>query len=134
MGRPSVSLCASGILIRASAPRLSISRPEPALVEMPEGEVLERLAATGATWPSIWRSPTSCAPCARSRPDGVDYPVIVACRVSWLDELLLRGTRGDIRDQVKEARITRSALILVDRALAGGVPPRADPRPPTTIT
>ncbi len=50
---------------------------------------------------------------------GSDCPAVVACRVSWPDELLLRGTLGDIRDQVKEAGITRTALILVGRALAG---------------
>ncbi|MBV8575164.1 MAG: hypothetical protein JOZ58_09020 [Acetobacteraceae bacterium] len=30
---------------------------------------------------------------------------------------MIRGTLADIRDQVKEARITRTALVLVGRAL-----------------
>ena len=42
---------------------------------------------------------------------------------SWLadlpDERLIRGTLGTIRDAVKEAGITRTALILVGPALAG---------------
>jgi precorrin-4/cobalt-precorrin-4 C11-methyltransferase len=35
--------------------------------------------------------------------------------------LLIRGTLVDIRDQVKRAGITRTALILVGRALAGEI-------------
>jgi precorrin-4/cobalt-precorrin-4 C11-methyltransferase len=50
---------------------------------------------------------------------GGDCPVVVAYRVSWPDERLIRGTLADIRDQVKAAGITRTALILVGPALAG---------------
>jgi precorrin-4/cobalt-precorrin-4 C11-methyltransferase len=87
---------------------------------MPEGEALERLAATGATL-AIHLSVANLARVVRALIPhyGVDCAAIVACRVSWPDELLIRGTLGDIRDQVKEARITRTALVLVGRALAG---------------
>jgi hypothetical protein len=40
-----------------------------------------------------------------------DCPAVVAYRVSWPDELLIRGTLGDIRAKAKEARITRTALV-----------------------
>jgi precorrin-4/cobalt-precorrin-4 C11-methyltransferase len=43
--------------------------------------------------------------------------VVLAYRVSWPDQLLIRGTLADIRDRVKEARITRTALVLVGRTL-----------------
>ena len=56
---------------------------------------------------------------------GADCPAVVAYRVSWPDERLIRGTLGDIRDKVKEARITRTALILVGRALAGQAAPES---------
>jgi precorrin-4/cobalt-precorrin-4 C11-methyltransferase len=49
----------------------------------------------------------------------VDCPVIVAYRVSWPDELLMRGTQGDTRDRVKKARITGTAPVLVGPTLAG---------------
>ena len=49
---------------------------------------------------------------------GADCPVVVAYRVTWPDELILRGTLADIRDKVKAARITRTALILVGPVLA----------------
>ena len=50
---------------------------------------------------------------------GGDCPAVVAYRVGWPDERLIRGTLGDIRDQTKAAGITRTALILVGPALAG---------------
>jgi precorrin-4/cobalt-precorrin-4 C11-methyltransferase len=37
--------------------------------------------------------------------------------VSWPDERLIRATLGTIRAAVKESGITRTALILVGRAL-----------------
>jgi hypothetical protein len=51
---------------------------------------------------------------------GDDCPAVVAYRVSWPDELLLRGTLATIRGAAKAAGITRTALILVGPALAGG--------------
>jgi precorrin-4/cobalt-precorrin-4 C11-methyltransferase len=56
---------------------------------------------------------------------GADCPVVVAYRVSWPDQCLVRGTLSDIRPKVKEARITRSALILVGRALAAEAAPES---------
>jgi precorrin-4/cobalt-precorrin-4 C11-methyltransferase len=49
---------------------------------------------------------------------GTDCPVAVVYRASWPDERVLRGTLADIREQVKAAGITRTALILVGRVLA----------------
>jgi precorrin-4/cobalt-precorrin-4 C11-methyltransferase len=48
---------------------------------------------------------------------GADCPAVIAYRVSWPDELLLRGTLSTIRAAVKAARVTRTALILVGPAL-----------------
>jgi precorrin-4/cobalt-precorrin-4 C11-methyltransferase len=48
---------------------------------------------------------------------GADCPVVVAYRVGWPDEALVRGTLADIRDRVKAAGFTRTALILVGRVL-----------------
>jgi len=88
--------------------------------EMPEAESLDRFAATGATL-AIHLSITNLARIVRELLPfyGSDCPVVVAYRVSWPDEQLIRGTLADIRDTVKRAGITRTALILVGRALAG---------------
>jgi precorrin-4/cobalt-precorrin-4 C11-methyltransferase len=87
---------------------------------MPEGEGLERLAATGATL-AIHLSVANLARVVRALSPyySADCPIVVACRVSWPDELLIRGTLGDIRAKVKKAHITRTALVLVGPALAG---------------
>lgn len=87
---------------------------------MPEGESLERLAATGATL-AIHLSIANLAKIVRALLPyyGADCPAVVAYRVSWPEEQILRGTLADIRDQAKTAGFTRTALILVGRALAG---------------
>jgi len=46
-----------------------------------------------------------------------ETPVAVAFRVSWPDERILRGTLGDIGQQVHDAEITHHALIVVSPAL-----------------
>ena len=87
---------------------------------MPEREALERLAASGATL-AIHLSINNLARVVRALMPhyGSDCPAVVAYRVSWPDERLIRGTLADIRGKVKEARITRTALVLVGGALIG---------------
>ena len=80
---------------------------------------LERLGAIGATL-AIHLSITNLARVVRALLPfyGSECPAIVAYRVSWPDERLIRGTLGDIRVKAKEAHITRTALVLVGEALA----------------
>jgi len=87
---------------------------------MPEGEALEHFAATGATL-AIHLSIANMARAVRVLLPyyGADCPAVVAYRVSWPDEQLIRGSLASIRDKAKAAGITRTALILVGRALAG---------------
>lgn len=88
---------------------------------MPQGESLDRLAASGATL-AIHLSIANLARIVRTLLPhyGGECPAVVAYRVGWPDERLIRGTLADIRDQTKAAGITRTALILVGPALAGG--------------
>ena len=87
---------------------------------MPPGENLDHLAASGATL-AIHLSIANLARIVRSLLPhyGGDCPAVVAYRVGWPDEMLIRGTLDDIREQTKAAGITRTALILVGPALAG---------------
>ncbi|MEM7172126.1 MAG: precorrin-4 C(11)-methyltransferase [Pseudomonadota bacterium] len=48
---------------------------------------------------------------------GADCPVAVLYRASWPDQLIIRGTLGDIRQKVRATKITRTALIIVGRVL-----------------
>jgi precorrin-4/cobalt-precorrin-4 C11-methyltransferase len=86
---------------------------------MPEGETLEAFAATGATL-AIHLGVRALRDIVRrlSPIYGEDCPVAVCIRVGWPDQSVLRGTLGDIHAQVREAKVTRTALILVGRALA----------------
>jgi precorrin-4/cobalt-precorrin-4 C11-methyltransferase len=86
---------------------------------MPPGEELATLAASKATL-AIHLSVNNLARVVRELTPyyGADCPVVVAWRVSWPDEIILRGSLADIRDKVKAHSITRTALILVGRALA----------------
>lgn len=86
---------------------------------MPPGEDLATLAASRATL-AIHLSITNLAKVVTTLIPayGAGCPVVVAYRVGWPDQCFLRGTLADIRDQVKVAGITRTALILVGRVLA----------------
>ena len=85
---------------------------------MPPGEELEKLAVTGATL-AIHLSINNLAKVVRALTPyyGADCSVAIAYRVSWPDEMLIRGTLGDIRAKTRPLGLTRTALILVGRAL-----------------
>jgi precorrin-4/cobalt-precorrin-4 C11-methyltransferase len=86
---------------------------------MPEGEELVAFARTGATLAVHLSINNLARVCRELAPVlGEDCPVAVVYRASWPDELVLRGTLATIREKVKAAGITRTALILVGRALA----------------
>tara|TARA_B100000029_G_scaffold514499_1_gene617575 strand:+ start:2177 stop:2935 length:759 start_codon:yes stop_codon:yes gene_type:complete len=86
---------------------------------MPVNENLVDLGRTGATL-AIHLSINNLAKVVRDLTPvyGKDCPVIIAYRVSWPDETFVFGTLLDIREKVKKARITRTALILVGRVFA----------------
>ncbi len=85
---------------------------------MPDGEDLKTLGRCGATL-AIHLSVNNLGPVIRELvPNyGQDCPVVVAYRVSWPDEKIIRGRLADIREKVKASGITRTALILVGRVL-----------------
>ena len=87
---------------------------------MPPRETLENFARTGATL-AIHLGVRALREIERALVPhyGPDCPVVVAYRVGWPDETFLRGTLSDIRETVRAAKITRTALILVGPALGG---------------
>ncbi len=48
---------------------------------------------------------------------GADCPVVVAYRIGWPDEQILRGTLSDIAAKVEVADLKRTAMIFVGRGL-----------------
>jgi precorrin-4/cobalt-precorrin-4 C11-methyltransferase len=85
---------------------------------MPPGEDLAAFAATGATL-AIHLSINNLARVVRELTPvcGADCPVAVLYRISWPDQRIVRGTLATIRARMKSHGITRTALILVGRAL-----------------
>jgi precorrin-4/cobalt-precorrin-4 C11-methyltransferase len=129
-GVPSFAAAAAALGRELTLPQIAqtviLTRTATRSSAMPEREALEQLGASGATL-AIHLSVNNLARVVRVLTPhyGADCPVVVAYRVSWPDQCLVRGTLSDIRPKVKEARITRSALILVGRALAAEAAPES---------
>ncbi|MGA8571135.1 MAG: precorrin-4 C(11)-methyltransferase [Desulfobaccales bacterium] len=86
---------------------------------VPEKEALSDLARHGATLVIYLSIKLIDAVVAELTPVyGPETPVVVAYRVSWPDQRLIRGKLATIAGLVKEAGIERQALILVGPALA----------------
>jgi len=85
---------------------------------MPKGEELSELARAKATL-AIHLSVRNLRQVCRDLVPyyGEDCPVAVIYRVSWPDQLILRCTLRDLREKVREAKITRTALVLVGQVL-----------------
>ncbi len=85
---------------------------------MPEGEDLARLGASGATLAIHLSVRNLRRVVADLTPHyGADCPAAVVYRASWPDQVIVRGTLSDIREKVRAAKITRTALVLVGRVL-----------------
>ncbi len=86
---------------------------------MPAGETLENFARSGTTL-AIHLGIRALREIERQLTPfyGADCPLAVIYRVGWPDQQIIRGTLSDIHAKVREAKITRTALILVGPALA----------------
>ena len=85
---------------------------------MPNAEDLDTFGRSGATLAIHLSVRNLKHVCETLIPHyGADCPVAVVFRASWPDEQVIEGTLSDIRQKVREAKITRTALILVGRVL-----------------
>ena len=85
---------------------------------MPPGEDLAALGATGATLAIHLSIRNLRYVTNRLIPHyGADCPVAVVYRASWPDQRVIRGRLDTIRAEVRAAKITRTALIVVGRVL-----------------
>ena len=85
---------------------------------MPDGEQLEELGRSRATL-AIHLSIRNLGYIERALTPhyGPDCPVVVAYRITWPDQQILRGTLSTIAKKVRAAKLTRTALILVGPVL-----------------
>lgn len=92
---------------------------------MPEKEDLISLASHQATMLILLSINMIDEVVAELREGGypASTPVAVVEKVSWPEERQLRGTLADIAEKVKDANITRTAVIAVGQVLAVAPPP-----------
>ena len=85
---------------------------------MPRGEELENFARTGATL-AIHLSIRNLREIERVLTPhyGENCPVVVAYRVGWPDQEFIYGTLATIRSKVRDAKITRTAIVFVGAAV-----------------
>lgn len=123
-GVPAFAAAAAALSTELTLPDVSqtiiVTRTAVRASAMPAGEDLASLGKSGATL-AIHLSVNNLKKVVDDLTPlyGADCPVVVAYRVSWPDQAFVSGTLADIRDKVKAAGFTRTALILVGRVLDG---------------
>lgn len=121
-GVPAFAAAAAALGVELTLPDVAqtviLTRTAVRASAMPEGEALEALARSRATL-VLHLSINNLAPIVRKLTPiyGENCPVAVVHRATWPEEAILRGTLATIRTQVKAAKFTRTALILVGRVL-----------------
>jgi precorrin-4/cobalt-precorrin-4 C11-methyltransferase len=119
-GVPAYAAAAAVLRTELTLPEVSqtviLTRTDGKASPMPNREDLSTLGASGATL-AIHLSVRNVREIARELAPhyGADCPAVVAYRVGWPDQLILRGTLETIGAQIRDAKITRTALILVGR-------------------
>ena len=117
-GVPAFAAAAAALKAELTLPEVAqsviITRTTMQASPMPEGEELERLGASKATL-AIHLSIRNLGHIERSLTPhyGADCPVVVAYRVGWPDEQFIHGTLTTIAAEVRKAKLTRTALVLV---------------------
>jgi precorrin-4/cobalt-precorrin-4 C11-methyltransferase len=122
-GVPAFAASAAALGVELTLPDVSqtiiLTRTSMKSSAMPSGEELAALAQSKATLAIHLSVRNLRQVCRDLAPHyGEDCPVAVVYRVSWPDEIILRCTIGDLREKVREAKITRTALILVGHVLS----------------
>ncbi|WP_420393807.1 precorrin-4 C(11)-methyltransferase [Acuticoccus sp.] len=122
-GVPAFAAAAATLRAELTLPEVSqtviLTRTAMKSSAMPNGEDLATLGASGATL-AIHLSVRNVRHVAEALTPhyGADCPVAVVVRASWPDEMVLRATLATLASVVREAKVTRTALILVGRVLA----------------
>jgi precorrin-4/cobalt-precorrin-4 C11-methyltransferase len=95
-----------------------LTRTSARATPMPSGEDLATLGQSRALMVLHLAVQRISAVVAELLPNyGQDCPVAVVAYASRPDEVILRGTLADIEEQVRQAAIKRTAVIIVGRAL-----------------
>ncbi len=122
-GVPAFAGVAAQLKLELTLPEIAqtiiITRTGMKASSMPDGEQLEILGQSGATL-AIHLSVRNLAYVREALAPyyGDDCPVVVAYRATWPDEQYIRTNLGKMKDAVRQAKITRTALIMVGPVFA----------------
>lgn len=121
-GVPAFAAAAAKLKTELTLPEIAqtviITRTGMKASSMPEGEQLEVLGQSGTTL-AIHLSIRNLVYIREALAPyyGDDCPVVIAYRATWPDEMYIRTTLAGMKEAVREAKITRTALILVGPVL-----------------
>lgn len=121
-GVPAFAAAAAALKTELTLPEIAqtviLTRTAMKASAMPKGEELEKLAASKATL-AIHLSIRNLGYIEKSLIPhyGADCPVVVAYRVSWPDEAFIHATLSTIARKVRDAKLTRTALVIVGDVL-----------------
>ncbi len=119
-GVPAFAAAAAKLSTELTLPEIAqtviVTRTGMKASSMPEHETLEVLGQSRATL-AIHLSIRNLDYIRRALEPyyGADCPVVIAYRATWPDELYIRTTLAEMKEKVREAKITRTALVLVGR-------------------
>ncbi len=99
-----------------------LTRLEGGKTPMPSGEKVREFAQHGTTMALFLSAARTGQLVEELRAGGYsdDTPVLVAYKVTWPDELLVRTTLGELEVTVKQHKLWRHTLFLVGQALTAG--------------
>ncbi|GLK81139.1 precorrin-4 C(11)-methyltransferase [Methylopila turkensis] len=123
-GVPAFVAAAARLGVELTAPEVAqtiiLSRLSGRASAMPEHETIEAVAASRGTLALHLAARQLPRIAAELTPlYGADCPVALVARATWPDELIVRGTLGDIVEKAAPHGVERTALVLVGRALGG---------------
>lgn len=119
-GVPAYAAAAAELKMELTLPEIAqsviITRTSGKASSMPAGEDLDTFGRSGATL-AIHLSIRNLKYIEETLTPhyGADCPVVVIYRATWPDQEIIHGTLSNIRDKVRKAKITRTALIFVGR-------------------
>jgi len=122
-GVPAYCGAAAALMRELTLPTISqtivLTRTNVRTSPMPEGQDLATIGRTHATL-AIHLSAQNIAHIVEELAPiyGADCPAVVAYRVTWPDQKLVRGTLADIEAKARAEGITKTAIVLVGPALA----------------
>lgn len=119
-GVPAFTAAAAALKTEMTLPEIAqtviVTRTGMKASSMPDGEQLEILGKSGATL-AIHLSIRNLEYIRRTLEPyyGSECPVVIAYRATWPDELYIRTTLAGMKQKVREAKITRTALVMVGK-------------------